>query len=185
MAKIQGNLALDPRRVTEASPKKTRVRTRRVVTPLFPSGDPRTASLRAGTVRRGVARSRWRQVAMTVVCVVVFFGVFGTLLVNQSRIMEAQFETTEMELRIARLRQDRAILEEEIMKGLDLGRIRLSAIDRLGMQEAGRNKTISVGAATSDLLIVNPDSGSETRKDETVRLESILGNLEGFFKSLR
>ncbi len=185
MAKTQGNLALDPQRMMEASPRKTRIRTRRVVTPLFPAGDPRAVSRRVGSVRRGVARSRWRAVTMTVVCVVVFFGVFGTLLVNQSRIMEAQFETTEMELRIARLKQDRAILEEEIMKDLDLGRIRLSAIDRLGMQEAGRNKTISVGAATSDLLIVNADRGSGTRKDETVQLESILGNLEGFFKSLR
>ncbi|NLN46429.1 MAG: hypothetical protein GX153_07675 [Clostridiaceae bacterium] len=185
MAKTQGSLALDSARAATPSPKKTRVRTRRVVTPLFPEGNPRAVSHTAGSVRRGVARGRGRAVVLTVVCVVVFFGVFGTLLINQSRIMEAQFKTTEMEIRIAQLKQDRAILEEEIMKGLDLGRIRLSAIDRLGMQEAGRNKIISVGAATSDLLILNTDNGSEVRRDESVRLESILGNLEGFFKSLR
>ncbi len=184
MARMQGNLALDNRGAAPAR-RQPPVHTRRVVTPLFPeNGDPRT-HVRTRAVRRHVSRSRIRACLITLLAVAVFFGVFFMLLYNQSRIMAAQFQNTQMEDQIRTLQQDRAMLEEEMMKNLDLGRIRLEAIDRLGMQETGRNKIVSVGAASADLVIVNSAGNVRSSRDESLRLEAILSNLEGFFKKLR
>ncbi len=185
MARTKGNLALDLTSGQAVAPRRTAVRTRRVVTPLFPTGDPQHPSTRAAVVRRHVARGKWRATLATLMGVVAFFSIFSTLLINQSRVMEAQFQNTEMELRIAALRQDQAILKEEMMKELDLARIRLEAIDRLGMQEAGRNQTIAIGAAVADLVVINADAKTDIIREENMRLELLLANLEGFFKSLR
>jgi cell division protein FtsL len=186
MARSQGNLALNHAAAVPAR-KRPAVKTRRVVTPLFPdTGNPRTA-VHARAVRRGVGRVRIRAFLVTLACVVVFFSVFGTLLYKQSRIIAAQFQNTEMEIRISELRREKAMLEEELMKSLDLNQIRLLAISRLGMQETGRNKTVSVGATAADLVIVNAAGAASAgvRRDDPLRLEAILGNLEGFFKKLR
>lgn len=184
MAKIQGNLALKGM-AAEPARKRPAVKTRRIITPLFPNTEnPRTAA-RTHAVRQGVGRARIRACILTIMGVVVFFSVFGTLLYRQSRIIAAQFQNTEMEIRIGELRRTKAMLEEELMKSLDLSQIRLQAISRLGMQETGRNKTISVGAASADLVIVNSAGATGTQRDDPLRLEAILGNLEGFFKKLR
>lgn len=185
MARTRGNLALQAPGGRGIAPRRSTVRTRRVVTPLFPAGDPRHPAARAEAVRRSVARGKWRTTVFTLLGVVALFGVFSTLLINQSRVMEAQFHNTEMELRIAGLRQDQALIKEEIMKTLDLAKIRLAAIDRLGMQEAGRNQTISVGVAVADLVVYNGDANEGAVREEAVRLETLLANLEGFYKSLR
>jgi hypothetical protein len=186
MAKTQGNLALKSM-AAEPARKQPAVKTRRVVTPLFPDAEnPRTAA-RSHAVRRGVGRARVRAWLFTFVCAVAIFAVLGTLLVNQSRIISAQFQNTRNENRIVELKRDKAMLEEELMKRLDLSQIRLQAIDRLGMQETGRNKTVSVGATSADLVIVNSAGAAQagSRRDDPLRLEAILGNLEGFFKKLR
>ena len=184
MAKIQGNLALAGM-ASDPAHKRPAVRTRRVVTPLYPGAEnPRTAA-RSHAVRLGVGRARIRACVLTIAGMIVFSFVFGTLLLRQSRIIAAQFQNTEMEIRIGELRQDKAILEEALMKSLDLDQIRLQAIERLGMQETGRNKTISVGATSADLVIVNAAGDTGARRDDPLRLEAILGNLEGFFKKLR
>ncbi len=184
MARIQGNLALKPR-MAEPERRLPPVRTRRVVTPLFPGRADPVEPTRVRSVRRGIAKVRLRACLVTIAGVVAFSAVFGTLLYKQSRILAAQFRNTEMEQRIEQLHQDQAMLEEEIMKTLDLDQVRLAAIERLGMQEAGRNKIVSVGIARADLVVVNPAGTDGAPHDESLRLDEILGDLEGFFKRLR
>ena len=184
MAPTRGNLAYS-NPAAEPAHKRPDIATRRVVTPLFPGADNPRSAARTRAVRRGVSRRRIRTFLAVSLCAVVIFGIFGILLYKQSQIMAAQFEITEMEIRIKKLAQEKAMLDEEIMRNLDLTQIRLLAIDRLGMQETGRNKTVSVGAALTDMVIINATGSSDMQRDDPLKLAAILGNLEGFFKKLK
>ena len=184
MARTRGNLAYSGS-AAEPERKRPDVTTRRVVTPLFPDAENPRTEARSRALRRAVSRRRIRRILASCFCVVVIFGVFAILLYKQSQIITAQFGITEMEIRIEKLVQEKAMLDEEIMKNLDLTQIRLLAIERLGMQETGRNKTVSVGATSADMVIVNAAGASGLQQDDPLKLAAILGNLEGFFKKLK
>ena len=100
--------------------------------------------------------------------------------------MSLQFQNTETEIQIQNLHKDSALLEEEIMKNLNLEEIRMQAIERLGMQEAGRNTIIRTHVTQSDVVIANlEEPAADTGNDTLQQLETVLGNLEGFFKKIR
>jgi hypothetical protein len=184
MARTRGNLAYSGPGA-EPVRKRPDVAARRVVTPLFPSAENPRTEARSRALQRGVTRRRLRNILAALLCVVAISGVFAILLYKQSQIMAAQFAITEMEIRIEKLAQEKAMLDEEIMKKLDLSRVRLLAIERLGMQETGRNKTVSVGAISADMVILNAAGSSGPQQDDPLKLAAILGNLEGFFKKLK
>lgn len=172
MTRTTGNLALK----WESDP-------RRPAAPMTGTPDIRPfPSARELALRRQRARRRAFRLACMILCTAAFAGLFGSLVYRQSEIMRLNYENTKIAAAIRLADQSTRQIREELAGRTDLERIRALAIERLGMQDPGTRQIVRVDIPRSDRLVTSEQPGESTTE---ARLQAILENLEGFFRTIR